>query len=233
MADVVNGSTIVTDPTPVIIASISDVRSDIGCAKSDLRESIAQHAQHLQNRLGDAEGKTQAQITGAERFLAKEITDTRSHVLTDGSTTRFNLANVERDLQNRIHETRLEALKTAKDVENRITDFERNSDRNFRDVLIKQEKIAGDAKFEAEKNTRVITDRLDAYERRSLKDELDETRLENMKLGFGSQFALANQEVANLKSMVNSVDQNQRFSSKVSQFGAGNVALPNQVANQG
>lgn len=233
MADVLNGTTVVTDSTAVVIESIADVRADIGQAKSDIRESVGQHAQHLQNRLGDAEGKITAQITGAERHLSKEVFDTRATVLNDGSLTRLNLANAERDLQNRIHETRLEALKTNTELSRYLSDktdivkekmaaFERNVDGQFKDVQI-----------QAEKNTRIITDRLDASERRALKDELDETRMELFNGKSANQFALQNQEIANLKQLLNSVEQTQKFSSKSVQFGTGNVAIPTQTANQG
>jgi hypothetical protein len=191
--------------------------------------------------------------------VAEATTDLTKSILTEGSMTRFNLANVERDLQNRIHEARVEALKTNTElsryladksdgIKERLTGFERNVDMNFRDVLIDAEKNAAAITLNAEKNaaaialagernTRIITDKLDAIERRSLKDELDETRLDNLWNRFNSNvnsnFALQNQEIASLKNMINSVEQTQRFSSKTVQFGAGNVAIPTQTANQG
>lgn len=176
--------------------------------------------------LGVAVTENATEVAEAEAELSKVI-------LSDGSLTRMNLANAERDLQNRIHDTRLEALKTNTElsryladktdaVKERLTGFERNVDMQFQSASII-----------AEKNTRLLTEKLDAIERRSLKDELDETRLELLSGKSASNFALQNQEIASLKNMINSVEQTQRFSSKTVQFGAGNVAIPTQTANQG
>lgn len=176
--------------------------------------------------LGVAVTENATEVAEAESEILKTI-------LTDGSLTRLNLVNAERDIQNRIGDSKYETAKLNAElsryladktdsVKDRVTAFERNVDMQFQAAAVL-----------AEKNTRVITDRLDASERRALKDELDETRLELFNTKSASNFALQNQEIANMKNLINSVEQTQRFSSKTVQFGAGNVALPSQVANQG
>lgn len=182
--------------------------------------------------LGDADAFSSVimeKVADLSREVAENATEiaeaglelTKS-IMNEGSTTRFNLANVERDLQNRIFEARIESLKTSKDVNDRITEFERNTDMQFRDVLVS-----------SEKNTQVILKQMAEDKAASLKDELDETRLELWNSRSVSNFALQNQEIANLKNMINSVEQTQKFSNKTVQFGAGNVAIPTQTANQG
>ncbi len=83
------------------------------------------------------------------------------------------------------------------------------------------------------KNTERILSQMSANKYDALKDELDETRLECRTRDHAHAFALQNQEIASLKQMIGSVEQTQRFSSKTVQFGAGNVAIPTQTANQG
>lgn len=196
---------------PIIMDNVAQIRRDIPKAEADIKEAIL--AQSIAN--------------------GHEFCDLGKTVLTDGSLTRLNLANAERDLQNRIHETRIEALKTNTDlsryladktdsVKDRMTAFERNVDLQFCDI-----------KSENFKNTQKIIDSIASNKYDAIKDKLDETRLECSNMKFSNNFALQNQEVANLKNMINSIEQTQRFSSKTVQFGAGNVAIPTQTANQG
>lgn len=185
---------------PIIMDNVASMRRDIAKTEADIKEALAAQTQ----------------------FQAGQFCDIGKSVQSEGALTRLSLTNAERDLQNRIAETRLEALNTAKQVNDRITAFERNADMQFRDVFIN-----------IEKNTQKIIDKVAHNMETSLRDELEKERIGRLRDGFGSNFALADQRISNLSNMINSIDQTQKFGSKVTQFGAGNVATPVQTANQG
>lgn len=194
---VVNGGGCADCFTPIIMNTVAELRRDVAKSEADIKA-----------------------------FEAHEFCDLGKTVLNDGSITRLNLANAERDLQNRIHETRVEALKTntelsryladkSEQIKERLTNFERSVDDKFCGI-----------KTEIKDSERRILDKLTS-------ETIDSLRHEKYADRHAYQFGLQNQEIANLKNMINSVEQHQKFSSKVTQFGAGNVALPTQTANQG
>ncbi len=129
-----------------------------------------------------------------------------------------NMCSVERTLTFRLTEIEKENLRTEGRISNRINDFERSVD----------EKICT-LRTEAKDNTRVILDRLSADKLDEKNELIDELRHSNRHK---DQTLLFSNQLNELKSMVNSVEQNQRISSKIVQFGA-NVATPTQTSNQG
>ncbi len=189
-------------------------------------------------------------VSDGEHFcsLGKEIGDAECAILTavkdDGSMTRLNLSNAERDIQNRIHEARLESLKTNMEVsryladktdavKNRIEGFERNVDMQFQATALSIEKSVAAAALAGEVNTRTILQKLDADKLDEKNQKINELLNERCADRYGYQFGLQNQEIANMKQLLGSIEQTQKFSSKSVQFGTGNVAIPTQTANQG
>lgn len=204
----------------------SEIRADVGQVKSDLQAAVGNHAQHLQNRIGDLEGKITGRITDtlsavhdAECAITKNDND-----IAHRSTIHLN--SVERDLQNQILGNRAILTKEIGDkteiVRTQMLSFERENANKFCKLEI-----------DGLKNTQSILDRIDASERRALKDELDETRLSKYYDKMGYQFGLQNQEITNMKAMINSQEYNQKVTSSIKQFGTGLVAVPTQTSNVG
>jgi hypothetical protein len=143
----------------------------------------------------------------------------------------------ERDLQNRVHESRMILTKEIGDKTTRLADL---SAANFTDVKnqlfgseLSNAKSFAHLEAEGLRNTAKILDTIGVNKYDALKNDLEALRASCYadKSHFG--FALQNQEIASLKQMINSVEQTQKFASKTVQFGAGNVAIPTQTANQG
>jgi len=212
--------------TGVAAYGICDLRRDIAKAESDLRETI--HNQSL--------------VQGTE-FCAvnKSIHEAECNVIKNDNDiahrNTIHLNSVERDLQNRILENRQVLTSIIGDKTDRVLD---RIDREAIDLknqlrafeMSNAEKFC-ELKTEGFKNTQKILDELAKNKYDAIKDELDETRLSKYHDKSGYQFALQNQEIASLKQMINSVEQNQKFSSKTVQFGTGNLAGTAQTANQG
>jgi hypothetical protein len=147
------------------------------------------------------------------------------------------LAAVERDLSNRIHESRFLLSKEISDKADRLAD---KSDSQFTDIKnqLRYFETSVAKQFchletEGLKNTSKILETLAANKYDALKDEVDAIRADRYADKYGYNFALQNQELAYLKNMIGSVEQNQKFGSKTVQFGAGNQAGTAQTANQG
>lgn len=201
--------------------------------ESPLDEVAANGVCNLREQVSKAEASLKDTIHAQSIANGAEFCGLNKAVLSDGSLTRLNLANAERDLQNRIHEARLEALKTNTElskylsdksdiVKEKISAFERNVDENFCKV-----------RTEIKDSERRILDRLSADKLDEKNEIIESLRHERYADKSAYQFGLQNQEIATLKQMINSVEQTQKFSSKTVQFGAGNVAIPTQTANQG
>lgn len=195
----------------IAVTQIANTRHDVATAASSLKDNI--HLQAIANEKGFCH--------------SDEVTNQNGRFLDN------HLSNVERDLQNRIFETQKEALEAKCAVLTKVADESKYLSNQSRNFEVSVDKQFCEVKEEGYKNTQKILDQMAANKYDAAKDELDETRLELWNLKSASNFALQNQEIANLKNMINSVEQTQKFSSKTVQFGAGNVALPTQTANQG
>ncbi len=237
-----------TDPLAALAANqIANVRHDVAKVESELKSGII----GIEKSIGDS-----------ACHISSKIGDTTATILKDASdiAQRQSLAlnAAERDLQNQILTNRYEAAKIntelsryladkSEGIKDRLTAFERNTDMQFQligskidkthgDLSLQGAKYHGDLLLKTEKDTRTILEKMDAVERRSIKDELDETRLEKLADKFAcqvsSQFALASQSIASLQAMVNSVDQNQKIATSQIQFGNGTIGPTTQSSNQ-
>lgn len=192
----------------------ADLRHDVAKSEADIKEAI--HAQSLVQ--GQEFCGVNKSIHEAECAIIKNDCD-----IAHRNTIQLN--SVERDLQNQILSNRSILLKEVGDKTDRVLDrmngFERETYSKFHQL-----EVSG------LKNTREILDRLSS-------DKLDEKNSEILKLRtrgdrdhYSNQFALQNQEINYLKQMLNSVEQNQRFTSKVVTFGNGNITPTTQTSNQ-
>lgn len=191
----------------------------------------------LLTKIGDVEGS----LIDRMGTYALEDLKSQSDI---AQRTASQLTNMERDLQNRIHENRFVLSKEISDKTEWLTGrIERVSDKaedqfaNLKDQLRYFETSVAkqfcNIETEGLKNTSRILETLAANKYDALKDEVDALRADRYADKYGFNFALQNQELAYLKQMIGSVENNQRFGSKTVQFGAGNTAGTAQTANQG
>lgn len=158
------------------------------------------------------------------------------------------MTGFERDLQNRVHETRNILTKEIGDKASRTEDIINNnalrvSDQingQFTDIknqlrYMETDSIKQFAALDVAglKNTSKILETLSANKYDALKDEVDAIRADRYADKYGYNFALQNAELSSLKQMINSVENTQRFGSKTVQFGTGNTSGTAQTANQG
>jgi len=158
------------------------------------------------------------------------------------------LNQVERDLQNRVHENRQIIVKeiadqTASingqakdsyiDIKNQLSALALDQANKFAIAALEQAKSTAMLQLESAKQTASILETLGRDKYDNMKDKIDALREECERGKWLHGLALQNAEITSLKNMVNSVDQNQRFASKTVQFGTGNTAGTAQTANQG
>ncbi len=220
----------------------------VGDAECSTLQSIGENRAVIVDRMGTYASDSFKNASDIAQRQAIALTAVERDLQNQILTNRYETAKLNTEL------SRYLADKTD-NVKDHLIGFERNTDLQFQGVSTAIEKahaaqMLENAKstFELSKaishsvaqgieNTTKIVERLDSSERRALQDELNETRLEcltnKLTMGVNSQFALASADIASLKNMVNSVDQNQKFSSKIVQFGNGDYAKPTQTANQG
>lgn len=197
-----------TDPLAWMAANqTADLRRDVAKSEADLSKQIGEAECRILSEVGDAECGILSKVGEAECTLLKSQAD-----IAHRNTIHLN--SVERDLQNRILENRQISTKELNDVERSLS-----------------EKLC-DIKADAKDNTRLILDRLYADKLDEKNEIIESLRHERSHDRHAHAFALQNQELSYLKQMINSVEQTQKFSSKTVQFGAGNVAIPTQTANQ-
>lgn len=156
--------------------------------------------------------ETEARIKDAIQRLQIEENDNFNQL-------EMQVTSSERNLHNNIVEVRVDALKAETRLADRITNFERSTDEKFCNI-----------KGEIKDSTRLILDRLTSDKIDEKNDEIAELRACNRAKG--QELLFSNQQ-NKLESMINSIAQEQKFSSKLTQFGVGNVAIPTQTANQG
>jgi len=236
--------------------SIGDVKSQIlmanGASEARLGDTIMTGQAGLLREIGTLGGATLSKIGQSECSIIKEVNDAEMNVIDRlgnyaagnyknqsdiASRTTGQLTDLERDIQNRLHETRFLLSKEISDKADRISD---KSDMNFTNIKdqLRYFETSVAKQFcaletEGLKNTSKILETLAANKYDALKDEVDAIRADRYADKYGYNFALQNQELTYLKNMIGSVEQNQKFSSKTVQFGAGNTAGTAQTANQG
>lgn len=219
---------------------ISEVRRDVAKSEADIKHMLGDGFCSIEKSIGDSECAISKEVGDAECNILRKVGDSACEAQKDRSDIAqrqsSHLSSVERDLQNRIHETRFILSKEIGDKNDRTIDIlgagltdVRNQLRYFETSTA--EKFC-DLKTQGLLNTQKILDEMAKNKYDALKDELDETRAYRHADKHAYNFALAQNEINSLKAMVNSVEQTQRFSSKTVQFGAGNVAIPTQTANQ-
>ncbi len=232
--------------------SIGDTRRDIAKSEADIKYAVGEGFCGVEKSIGDAEcavidklGNYAADNFKNQSDIAQRQSDWLGTYSRDNFKNQSDIAqrqgaalnSVERDLQNRIHENRMILTKEIGDKNDRTIDI------FGRDILDVKNQLRYFETSTAEKfcrletdglkNTQKILDTLAANKYDALKDELDETRASKYADKYAHGFALQTQDINYLKQMINSVEQTQKFNSKTVQFGAGNVAIPTQTANQG
>jgi hypothetical protein len=236
--------------------SIGDAKAQIlmqtGNQEARLSNAITSGDSAILREVGRAECNITSKVGAAECSVIKEVNDSESNILDRMGTyaqdnfknqadvyarTSGQLTDMERDLQNRLHETRFLLSKEISDNTARLQD---KTDNHFTDVKnqLRYFETSVAKQFchletEGLRNTSKILETLAANKYDALKDEVDAIRADRYADKYGYNFALQNQELNSLKNMINSVEQNQRFSSKTVQFGTGNLAGTAQTANQG
>jgi hypothetical protein len=225
----------------------------------DVQQAIGDAKASILTRVGDNEARLGALVSHAEGTITTEVNDAECAIIDKmgGVAADLNknlsdialrqavaLNEVERDLQNRIHESRQIATKELSDatryLEMKTERVSDKSDAQFANAIrqlssfeISVAKQFGALEVEGLKNTSKILETLSANKYDALKDEVDAIRADRYADKYGYNFALQNQELNSLKQMINSVEQSQRFGSKTVQFGTGNLAGTAQTANQG
>jgi hypothetical protein len=243
--------------------SIGDTKSTIlmanGASEARISEAIMGGQAGLLREIGTLAGQTLSKIGAAECSVIKEVNDAEMNVIDRLGTyasadiknqsdiaqrQAASLTSMERDLQNRLHETRFLLSKEISDKSEGLGNkLERVSDKsdahfsNIKDQLRYFETSVAkqfcNLETEGLKNTSKILETLAANKYDALKDEVDAIRADRYADKYGYNFALQNQELNYLKNMIGSVEQSQRFGSKTVQFGTGNLAGTAQTANQG
>ena len=221
-------------------------------AKCDILTKVGDAECSVLTKLGGVESSVLREIAGAESSITKQVGGAESKIVDRmGTYAQDNFKNqsdiaqrnfvaltaMERDLQNRLHETRFLLSKEVSDKTERVTDKAelqfadvKNQLRYFETSVAKQ---FCNIETEGLKNTSRILETLAANKYDALKDEVDAIRSDRYADKYGYNFALQNQELSYLKQMIGSVENNQRFGSKTVQFGTGNTAGTAQTANQG
>jgi uncharacterized protein YfbU (UPF0304 family) len=206
----------------------------------------------LSREIASLGGATLSKIGQSECSIIKEVNDAEFNVVDRMGTyaadnlknqsdiyarTSGQLTDLERDIQNRLHETRFLLSKDIADRTERVSDKSDAQFTNVKDQLRYFETSVAkqfcNLETEGLKNTSKILETLAANKYDALKDEVDAIRADRYADKYGYNFALQNQELAYLKNMINSVEQTQKFGSKTVQFGTGNLAGTSQTANQG
>jgi hypothetical protein len=225
----------------IITAGDSRLADSVTSGDSSILREVGNGTCSILSKIGDAECSLVKEIDSAE----STIVDRMGTYAQDNFKNQSDIAQrqsaaltaFERDIQNRIHETRYLLSKDIADRTERVSDKAdvgitdvKNQLRNFETSVYKQ---FCNIETEGLKNTSKILETLAANKYDALKDEVDSIRADRYADKYSFNFALQNQELSYLKQMINSVEQTQKFGSKTVQFGTGNTAGTAQTANQG
>jgi hypothetical protein len=218
-----------------------------GDAQCAIVDRMGTYAQDNFKNQSDIAGRASAEFNVSQALQTKALTDQSStdalnnaigiKALTDqASATLAQMTSFERDTNNRIHENRWLTTKEIHDqadlVSSKAADSFIDIKNQLRGIELAQATQFGELKYEGLKGTTTILEKLGADKYDNMKDKIDALREECERGKWNLGLALQNAEISSMKNMINSVDQNQRFTSKTVQFGAGNVATPTQTANQ-
>lgn len=235
-----------------ISSSEAHINNVVGSGISRLADTVTTGNSHLVDRIVSGDSAILREVANSNCDILSKVGDTRSAIVDRmGTYAQDNFKNqsdiaqrnftaltaMERDLQNRLHETRFLLSKEVSDKTDRVSDKSEVQFENLKDQLRYFETSVSkqfcNIETEGLKNTSKILETLAANKYDALKDEVDSIRADRYADKYGYNFALQSQELNSLKQMINSVEQSQRFGSKTVQFGAGNTAGTAQTANQG
>lgn len=232
-----NGLTAVTDHgkhycdpwKPQISHQLGMLHSDIKDAEAEVRSDVKDASSDIRTDVKDAESqiKTTAmtqQIDSNNNFRALDNTLSRNAAVAakDAQDLLYrlhdNIRNVETDMLNQSGIIQRRIDDKSLHTDDRITSFERRNDAQLSHLSL-----------QAEKNKNEILAAMAASERRSIQDELNETRLKNERLQnsivFGDKLNI-------IQSQLNSLDQVQRQTNQAINFGSGIIAPQTATANQ-
>lgn len=184
-------------------------------SEADIKASILTGVHLLEKSIGDGFCDTAKSIGEVKCEISKSECEILKNAGDIAHRNTIALSSLERNLQKEIA---LEGDKTR----TQLYAFERAAAEEF--CKIKTEGLL---------NTQKILERLSADTLDRKNDRINELMHDKTHSAYTHQFALQNAHLDYLKQSINSIEQNQRFSSKTVQFGAGNVAIPTQTANQG
>jgi hypothetical protein len=230
----------------------SHISNTVSAGDSRLADTVVSGNARLADTVVSGHSAILGQISGSKCDILTKLGDSEGALIdrmgtyaqdnfknqSDIAQRQFiSLTAMERDLQNRLHETRFLLSKDIADRTERVSDKAdaaitdvKNQLRHFEVDVHKQ---FCNIETEGLKNTSKILETLAANKYDALKDEVDAIRADRYADKYGYNFALQNQELSYLKQMIGSVENNQRFGSKTVQFGTGNTAGTAQTANQG
>lgn len=188
----------------IIADNVSDIRQQIPDVKAD----VSKHIQMSMLQENNNSRNTDQLIFGSDKAMLEGF----GRLFTEIVENRFRTKETEANM--------LRALDCETDsIKEKMSDFERSVDHQFCAVK-------GDIKD----SERRILDRLSLDKLDEKNDEIARLRA---KCDQGQNNLFLANELNGIKSLINSVEQTQRFNSKVVQFGAGNLAGTAQTANQG
>ena len=212
-----------------------------------LIDRMGTYAQSDAKDKSDIAQRQASDLFNSQALIAKDFADNASSTalqnaiamkaLTDA--TAGNLAQMtafERDTNNRLHETRHLLAKETQDNARYVMTDAHNNLLDIKTDVNNLAKYTADAitstRLDAQNNTALILQQMAKDKYDSMKDKIDalRERREYDREEYGRAFQ--SQEINSLKQMINSVEQNQRFSSKTVQFGTGNTSGTAQTGNQ-
>lgn len=205
---------------------ITDGASGHGAGYSYLDCMILSRMGELEKSIGESGCGVKETIHSQSLMHSKEFCDTNKNVADVAVRNLVATKDGVCILDKSILESRqilAEKIDRESDsIRTQLNQFERQVSENFCQV-----------RTEAKDNTQKVLDKMAYYEDRRKDDIIDELRHERRYNDIRFMVQGVSNEVNGIKQLFNSQQFEQRFSSKVNQFGAGNVALPVQTANQG
>lgn len=215
--------------TEVAAEGVCDLRRDVAKSEADIKHLIANEACAINKNVGDGTCETLKSINDAESRIIKNDTD-----IAHRNTIHLN--SVERDLQNQVLTNRSVLIKEINDKEDRLTDrlerYNLSLKDQMRDFEMRNAEKFCETKELIREKSETILRQLGKDKYDALKDELDEERACRRKCDSDNVVALLRSELTSIKQMVNSQSEDYKFISKISQFGAGNAAIPAQTSNK-
>lgn len=196
----------------VIANSVNDLRAEVGETKATIKDSI--HQQSLANGM--------------------EFCGINKSILNASSVTQQQLANVERDLQNRIHEGMRQTQTSAADLSRYLSDKGDSIKDKLASFVASTAENFCTVRSEIRDNTLRVLDRLSSDILDSKNQRINELLNAASCSKSDYQFGLQSQRMNYFEQTLgDSIKQHQAFTSKTVQFGTGNSSGTAQTANQG